>query len=176
MGDAGRITDEGVERLRARVGVPEPHPMPPYYTVPTHDTFRNVAVAYGDDNPLWCDPAYGARTRWAGMIALPSFLFATSRIISGYVGGLPGVHAMWAGADWTWHKPVRRNDEISTEASLKDLIEHETKFAGRAIQQIYHVRFFNQSGDLVAEADSWCFRTDRDLAREQGTKYTEVRA
>jgi hypothetical protein len=28
----------------------------------------------------------------------------------------------------------------------------------------------------VAGADSWCFRTDRDHARETGTKYTEVRA
>ena len=52
---------------------------------------------------------------------------------------------MWAGADWTWHKPVLRNEEISTEAWLKDLIEHDTKFAGRAIQQIYHVNFFNRT-------------------------------
>ena len=88
----------------------------------------------------------------------------------------PGVHAMWAGADWTWHKPVLRNQAISTEAWLKDLIEHDTKFAGRAVQQIYHVNFFNPHGDLVAEADSWCFRTDRDQAREEGTKYTELRS
>jgi len=83
---------------------------------------------------------------------------------------------MWSGADWTWHKPVQRNDEIRTEAYLKDLIEHQTTFAGRAIQQIYHVDFHNQRGELVAQADSWCHRTDRDLAREQGTKYTEVKA
>ena len=69
-----------------------------------------------------------------------------------------------------------RNDEIRTEASLKNLIEHQTRFAGRAIQQVYHVAFFNQTGDKVAEADSWCFRTDRDEAREKGTKYTETRA
>ena len=61
-------------------------------------------------------------------------------------------------------------------AHLKDLVEHQTRFAGRAIQQIYHVDFFNQHGDLVAEADSWCFRTDRDEARERGTKYQEVKA
>ena len=36
--------------------------------------------------------------------------------------------------------------------------------------------FYNQTGDLVCSADSWCFRTDRDLAREQGTKYTAVKA
>ena len=83
---------------------------------------------------------------------------------------------MWSGADWTWHKPVLRNDEIHTEASLKDLVEHQTRFAGRAVQQTYHVDFFNQHGDKVAGADSWCFRTERDHAREQGTKYTEVRS
>ena len=83
---------------------------------------------------------------------------------------------MWSGADWNWHKPVQRNDEITTEAWLKDLIEHETQFAGRAVQQIYHVDFFNQHGDLVADADSWCFRTERDHAREKGTKYKEVQA
>jgi acyl dehydratase len=83
---------------------------------------------------------------------------------------------MWSGADWTWHGIVRRNDAISTEAWLKDIVEHQTRFAGRAIQQTYHVDFFNQRGDLVAEADSSCFRTERDQAREQGTKYTEVKA
>ena len=113
----------------------------------TRDDIRHYAHGIGDDNPLWCDPDYAANTRWGGIIALPSFLFATSRIISGYVGGLPGVHAMWAGADWTWHMPVRRNDAITTEAWLKDLIEHETRFAGRAIQQIYHVDFYNQRGE-----------------------------
>ena len=121
-------------------------------------------------------PDYAAKTRYGGVIALPSFLFATSRIVSGYVGGLPGIHAMWSGSDWNWHKTVHRNDEITTEAWLKDLIEHETKFAGRAVQQIYHVDFFNQKGELVADADSWCFRTERDHAREQGTKYKEVKA
>jgi hypothetical protein len=83
---------------------------------------------------------------------------------------------MWSGADWNWHLPVRRNDVISTEARIKDLILHDTRFAGRAVQQIYHVDFFNQHGDKVADADSWCFRTERDHAREKGTKYKEVRA
>ena len=171
-----KITDGAMDALRQRIGVPIENTLEPWCHEATRDNIRHYAHGIGDDNPLWCDPAYAAHSRWCGVVALPSFLFATSRIVSGYVGGLPGVHAMWAGADWTWHLPVRRNDEISTEAWLKDLIEHETRFAGRAVQQVYHVRFFNQSGDLVAEADSWCFRTDRDTARESGTKYTEVKA
>ena len=141
----------------------------------TRDSIRHYAHGIGDDNPLWCDPDYAAGTRFGGLVAPPSFLFACSRIISGYVGGLPGVHAMWAGADWTWHLPVRRNEEIRTESWLKDLVEHDTRFAGRAVQQIYHVDFYNQAGDLLAGADSWCFRTERDAAREAGTKYTHLK-
>jgi acyl dehydratase len=171
-----KITEGGLDQLRARIGQPIEDTLEPWCHEATRDNIRHYAHGIGDDNPLWCDPAYAARTRYGDVIALPSFLFACNRIISGYVGGLPGVHAMWAGADWRWHKTVRRNDALSTTAYLKDLIEHETRFAGRAIQQIYHVKFFNRAGDLVAEADSWCFRTDRDYAREEGTKYAELKA
>ena len=170
-----KITQSGLDELRERIGLKITNTAEPWCYEATRDNIRHYAHGIGDDNPLWCDPEYAARTQYGGIIALPSFLFATSRIVSGYVGGLPGVHAMWSGADWTWHKPVRRNDTISTEAYLKDLVEHQTRFAGRAVQQIYHVDFFNQQGDKVAEADSWCFRTERDHAREQGSKYKEVR-
>jgi acyl dehydratase len=171
-----KITEAGLEDLRRRIGVKITDTLEPWCHEASRDGIRHYAHGIGDDNPLWCDPDYAARTRWGGLIAPPSFLFATSRIVSGYVGGLAGVHAMWAGADWTWHRPVRRNDTITTEAWLKELIEHRTTFAGRSIQQVYHVDFFNQHGDLVARADSWCFRTDRDEARERGTKYDAVKA
>jgi acyl dehydratase len=171
-----KITQQGLDELRQRIGQKIGATAEPWCYEATRDNIRHYAHGIGDDNPLWCDPDYAARTRYGGIIALPSFLFATSRIISGYVGGLPGVHAMWSGADWNWHQPIRRNDVIATEAYLKDLVEHDTRFAGRAIQQIYHVDFFNQDGDKVADADSWCFRTERDHAREKGTKYKEVRA
>lgn len=171
-----KITEAGLAELRTRIGIKVEDTLEPWCHEATRDNIRHYAHGIGDDNPLWCDPDYAARTRFGGVVAPPSFLFACSRIISGYVGGLPGVHAMWAGADWKWHLPIRRNDEITTEAWLKDLIEHSTRFAGRAVQQIYHVKFYNQDKALVAEADSWCFRTDRDQAREEGTKYTELKA
>jgi acyl dehydratase len=165
------ITDDGLNSLKRRIGVDIVGSLAPWCHEATRDNIRHYAHGIGDDNPLWCDPDYAAQSRFGGLTALPSFLFACDRIVSGYVGGLPGVHAMWAGADWTWHKPIRRNDELHTRAYLKDLIEHDTRFAGRAIQQIYHVDFYNQNNELLASADSWCFRTERDTARERGTKY-----
>jgi len=169
-----KITETGLEDLRKRIGAPITDTIEPWNHEATRDAIRHYAHGIGDDNPLWCDPAYAETTAFGAIVALPSFLFSTSRIVSGYCGGLAGIHAMWAGANWTWRKPVLRNDVISTEARLKDLVEYQTRFAGRSFQQIYHVDFFNQHGDPVAECDSWVFRTDRDEARERGTKYTEA--
>jgi acyl dehydratase len=171
-----KITDDGLASLKRRIGVEIVGSLQPWCHEATRDNIRHYAHGIGDDNPLWCDPDYAANSRFGSLTALPSFLFACDRIVSGYVGGLPGVHAMWAGADWTWHAPIRRNDELSTRAWLKDLVEHDTRYAGRAIQQIYHVEFRNQNNELIAEADSWCFRTERDTARERGSKYDETKA
>ena len=96
-----KITREGLDALRRRIGVPITDTLEPWCHEATRDNIRHYAHGIGDDNPLWCDPDYAARTRYGGIVAQPSFLFATSRIISGYVGGLAGVHAMWAGAQRT---------------------------------------------------------------------------
>lgn len=175
-GNFPRITERGVDELRKRIGRPIEREPEPWCYEATRDNIRHYAHGIGDDNPLWCDPEYAERTAHRGLIALPSFLFACSRIVSGYVGGLPGIHAMWAGADWNWYKRIRRNDQVSTISRLKDVIVRETKFSGMAIQQIYSVEFFNQDGDKMAEADSWCFRTERDSAREKGVKYGVIGA
>ena len=107
-----KITDQGLDDLRRRIGVEITDTLEPWCHEATRDGIRHYAHGIGDDNPLWCDPEYAKGTRWGDVIAPPSFLFATSRIISGYVGGLPGVHAMWAGADWTWHlaRAAQRRD------------------------------------------------------------------
>lgn len=171
------ITDAGLDSLRQLIGVPIEDTVEPWCYEATRDNIRHYAHGIGDDNPLWCDPAYAAAARFGTVAAPPSFVFALSRIISGYVGGLPGVHAMWAGADLTWHQPILCGTELRTEAYLKDLVEHETRFAGRAFQQIYHVDFFDKNGGaLLASGDSWCFRTERDRARENGSKYDETKA
>ena len=169
------ITDEGVELLRRAIGVPIADTVEPWCYEATRDNIRHYAHGIGDDNPLWCDPEYAETGPYGTLVAPPSFVFALSRILSGYVGGLPGVHAMWAGADLHWHQPIRRGTEVTAKAYLKDLVEHQTRFAGRAFQQIYHVELSSSSGDLLCEGDSWCFRTERDTAREQGTKYDDVK-
>ncbi|MET0152855.1 MAG: MaoC family dehydratase N-terminal domain-containing protein [Candidatus Binatia bacterium] len=171
-----RITDESVAELRKLVGAPVEETIEPWCTEATRDNIRHWAHGIGDDNPLWCDPSYASATRYGCLLAPPSFVFALNRSFSGYVAGLPGVHAMFAGIDLTWHRPIRFGERFTTRAQLGDLIERRTRFAGRSIQQIYRCEFLGEGEELLAEGDSWCFRTERDTAREHGTKYDAVKA
>lgn len=161
------ITPEALQALRARIGQPVPRPQP-YIEVATRDAICHWAHGIGDRNPLWSDPDYAAKTRWGGILAPPTILYAMDRTVSGYVGGLPGIHAMFAGTDFSWRLPIREGDRITGESVLLDLVEKPSVFAKRAIQQTYRTSFRNQDGQVVAEADSWCFRTERDTARERG--------
>ncbi len=89
-----KITENGLDELRKRIGVKIGVTAEPWCYEATRDNIRHYAHGIGDDNPLWCVPEYAAKTKYGDVIALPSFLFATSRIVSGYVGGLPGVRSV----------------------------------------------------------------------------------
>jgi acyl dehydratase len=169
------INDKSLVDLRKLIGVPIEDSLEPWCYEASRDNIRHWAHGIGDDNPLWCDPKYAAGTEFGHVQAPPSFIFPLNRSFSGYVGGMAGVHAMFAGIDVTWHRPMMLGDSFTTKVWLKELVEHETRFAGRSIQQIYRCEFFNQNRALVAEGDSWCFRTERDTARERGTKYEAVK-
>jgi acyl dehydratase len=166
----GSITEEGLDDLRERIGVEIDEPEPHVHEA-TLDTIRHWAHGIGCDDPLYTDEGYAADGPYGELVAPPSFLYATSKIVSGYVGGLPGVHAMYSGTDWTWHEPIRRDTRVEPRSWLSDLVEKDTDFAGRAIQQIYTTEFYDDEGTLLAEADSWCFRTERDTASEDQQKY-----
>jgi acyl dehydratase len=98
-------------------------------------------------------------------MAPPTILFAASRVASGYVSGLPGIHAMFAGADFRFTKAPGAGDRLRTRAVLKDVVERPSRFAGRSLQQIYEVSFSDETGSPLAVVDSYCFRTERDTAR-----------
>jgi acyl dehydratase len=159
------ITDDALAALRARLGQAVRRPEP-YIETASRDAIRHWADGIGDRNPFWL--RHG--------IAPPTILFAMDRIVSGYVGGLPGIHAMYGGTDFRWRLPIREGDRIVGDSVLLDLVEKSSAFARRAIQQTYRTTFKNQEGAVVCEADSWCFRTERDTARERGKYKATTRA
>ncbi|HEV3053203.1 MAG TPA: MaoC family dehydratase N-terminal domain-containing protein, partial [Solirubrobacteraceae bacterium] len=160
------ITEDALQELRDKIGEPVRRGRP-FVTECSADAIRHYALGIGDRNPLWRTPNHDGH-----VLAPPSILFAMDKILSGYVTGLPGIHAMFAGADLRFERPLHEGDRLTGTARLKALIERPSAFAGRSIQQIYEVQFHDPHGALVATGDSYCFRTERDTARDRG-KYEQ---
>ena len=167
------ITDEELERLRARIGQTVTVGGAPYLTEVTRDSVRHWAWATGDKNKLYIDEDYAKASPYGALVCPPSMLYAFSRISIGYRGGLPGVHSMFGGSWWRWHEPAVVGDRIDTEVIFKDLVEFPSRFAGRMFKQISEVRFTDQTGKRVATADAWGMRVGRAEAKEKD-KYKEI--
>lgn len=180
MGD--RITDEGIERLRSRIGVARPHSAPPHYRRPNEDAFRLVALAYGDDNPLWCDPVYAAATRWAGPIAPPHLVGGDTLIGEDEVASIPpehqdllkgdplgGVHAFYSGSFREWWNPLRPDQEVLRRNALVGVEDKIGEFAGRTVHEWFGEVFAVAGGPVLSGQFRLMIRAEREKAVENRT-------
>jgi len=178
---ADRITDAGVATLRQRIGIPRPHSAPPHYLNPNEDAFRHVALAYGDDNPLWCDPAYARTTRWNGPIASPHLvggdtLIGEDEVISvaeehrDLMKGDPlgGVHAFYSGSFREWWNPLRPGSRILRRNALIGVEEKFGDFAGRAVHEWFGEVFAVNGGPVLSGQYRLMIRAEREKAIERG--------
>jgi len=180
VGAVGSITDDGIARLRARIGVPEPHPCPPHYLRPDVDAFRHVAECYGDDNPLFCDPDYAATSRWQGPIAPPAMVGGDTLIGEDEVAEvapehrdlmkgdpLRGVHAFYAASAREWWAPLRPGVRTWRRNALVGVLDKPSEFAERAVHEWTAQVFRVDDGPLLSGQYRNMVRTERSKARER---------
>jgi acyl dehydratase len=183
----GAITDEGIARLRARIGVAEPHPQPAHYLRPGTDAFRHVAVAYGDDNPLWCDPDYGLATRWGGPIAPPPLVGGDTLVGEDEVTELPagtvelmrgdplrGVHAFYSASGREWWAPLRPDRRVFRRNAMVGVFDKPSQFAERAVHEWTGQVFRDDQAALLSAQYRLMIRTERSRARAR-KKYDAVK-
>ena len=175
-----RITDEAIERLRARIGIPEPHPQPPHYLRPGLDAFRHVAEAYGDDNPLWWDPDYARSTRWEQPIGPPPLVGGDTLIGENEVSEvaaehrdlmkgdpLRGVHAYYASSVREWWAPLYADQRVWRRNALVAALDKSSEFAGRAVHEWDAQVFRTDGGTVLCGQYRNMIRTERAEARER---------
>jgi acyl dehydratase len=182
----GTITDAGVERLRARVGVPEPWTRKPHYYRPNVDAFRIVAEAYGDDNPLYCDPEYAEQSVWGGPIAPPPLVGGDSLIGEDEVAAvaddkrdlmkgdpLRGVHAFYSASAREWWAPLRPDHRVWRRNALVAVLDKPSEFAERAIHEWSANVFRDDDGTILSGQYRLMIRTERTKSRAKG-KYNSI--
>ena len=179
MAETGTITDEGIARLRARVGVAEPNPQPPHYRRAGSDAFRHVAEAYGDDNPLWREPSYAATTRWGDAIAPPPLVGGDTLVGVDEVpeatpeqrellrgDPLRGVHAYYSASAREWWAPLRPGRPVWRRNALVGVLDKPSEFAGRAVHE-WTGQVFRDADTLLAAQLRLMVRTERGAARDR---------
>ncbi len=181
-----RISDEGIEQLRARIGIAQPNPVPAHYLRPNSDAFRITARAYGDDNPLWSDPDYAKASRWGEPIAPPALVGGDSLIGEDVLTDadlarqdelkgdpLRGVHAFYSASEREWWAPLRENLRVKRRNALVAALDKTSDFGGRSVHEWSAHVFQDESGQLLAAQYRLMIRTEREKARER-KKYADT--
>ena len=174
------ITDEMLALARSRIGAPMKVHVP-FNEFVTVDAMRHFAHGTGDDNPMYCDRNYGAKTRWGNMIAPPLFYRSTgnpeprdwSKEDSFRARDpLSGIHSWYVGETIHWLRPIYPGDQLFARRFRQDFLEKRSSFTGgRAVIEVVRQEFRNQRGELVVVADEKEFRGGRQKKWGERTKY-----
>ena len=176
-GHGANITDEGIAKIRARIGQGFPGRRP-WRTEASADAIYHLAYAIGDLNPLYVDPEYAAKSRWGRLVAPPIMVQSmdTLRAVghSGLPEGLPGVHSIWTGCHYQWEKPLLEGDRVRHECYLKDVVEREGEFGGgRSLAQTYEAKYWNQRDEYLGLRQVTYMRFERQKTAEK-KKYGSI--
>lgn len=176
-----RITDEAIAKLRAKIGIPFNMPRPPHNREVTWDGARHFAQGYGDDNPLYCEPDYARKTRWANLIAAPAFIYtigdydatptdAEKQIVKG--DPLAGTGSYQAVMDFEWWRPLKQGDTVKLRSAyIAVKVNENSKFAGRTVSEVQAFFYRNQNDEPVAIRRGTWVRADRQASAEKKKVY-----
>ncbi|WP_216898450.1 FAS1-like dehydratase domain-containing protein [Nocardia alni] len=179
----GVLTDAAVERSRRRLGVPNPQKNPPHNYEVTWDGVRHFAFGYGDDNPLYCDPEYGRRTRWGSLIAPPTFLYTmgedaapapdpeTKALLKG--DPFAGLGSYQAVMEFEWWRPLYQGDRCRVLQTQVGVRLEPSRFGGRAAHVTQDYVYTTGSGVPHAVRRGTWINAERHSSKSRATERIE---
>ena len=162
--DHATASDDMVATMQARVGQLIRRTDFVFVTEMHGDAIRNYAYGCGDANPIFYDEEYAKTTPFGTRIAPPNIHFAQGvGTLMATTFGMPGLHALYMGTEYWFHKPIKLGDVIQPELRYGPITVHEdgSRFAGLRITQTMDGKFVNQHGEVVAESRDHVLRFTR---------------
>jgi hypothetical protein len=183
---SARITPEHIARARTLVGYDEAVTLRQNVTTASEDSIRAFALAYGSDNPLYCDSGYAGGTRWGGVVApgpmaitmgaplrsdpRPEAARAAKR------GLFRGIHQIHSGTEWEWYRPIRPGDVIHRFQGEESVDVKASEFAGTSVVRVARTAFFNQRAEIIGVMRVLSIFSERATAARRGKYKSRERA
>ena len=158
------LNEEAIQEARKLIGV-ELRRYPRWNQAGKEMIIR-FARAIGSRNPLYLSEELVSTNLFGTMLAHPTLLYCFDDTF--VAPGLAGIHALYAGVEWEFSRPVLLNDRITAKASLLDVVKKHGEFCGPMALQTGEVLYTNQEGQPVARAVPHVMRFPRDAARQRG--------
>jgi len=149
------------------------------------DAIRHFAYGIDDDNPLWLDPAYAAKTPHGGLLAPPAFLVSVLYpILHGAPMAVP-LSSLIGGVAFAWERNIAAGDRLRASSVQKESYVKTNKAGRRLIFIISECTYTNQRDEVVAKGTGTMIRTlqegtellyDRPVKRYGGDEIEKIEA
>lgn len=179
------ISDKAIDRLHRRIGIPVKWHERPRNTSATVDSIQQFTNGYGDDNPLFTEPEYAAKSRYGALVAPPLYFMTTG--VSAPVtwtdeqaedmsGGDPlrGVGQYMTSERWAFIRPVTPGVRLWRTRYLDGVDVRTSTFGGgRVVVLTHRIEYTDDDGQLFALNERDYHNADRKASGESG-KYRGI--
>lgn len=153
--------DAWVERTRELTGK-ECRERQPWNNAASVDSIRQFVYGTDDDNPLYIDAEYAAKSKHGKLLAPPGFLVS---VLYPILHGAPmkaPLSSLIAGVSYEWFKRIYVGDQLRATSVQKDFFEKKNSAGRRLNFVISEVTYWNQNDEVVAKASGTMIMASQD--------------
>jgi acyl dehydratase len=136
---------------------------PPFEMPVERGKIREFALAIGDDNPIYWDPAYASGT--LGDIPAPPTFTATKALWSkaeslSELAGLDPHYRLHGEEEYEYFRPILAGDVLTCRSRISEAYEKPGKRGGKMTFIVVEYTFHNQRGEKVLVSRTTSIHTE----------------
>jgi acyl dehydratase len=169
----GKFTDQMLADMRALIGTELRTEASINNEIASRMAILRFCEGIGDDNPLWTDAAYAAKSRYGKLAAPPSFIFAC---LAGIQVGWPGLGGFHCETTINFHRPILVDDKVRCRVVFQGFDgPDDSNFGGRRIKDYILQQYLSEDGQVIADFICSRMRFERgEMQKRAPTRAIEV--
>jgi acyl dehydratase len=138
---------------------------PPFELPIERGKIRELAMAIGDDNPIYSDPAYAAQTEFRAILAPPTFtvtkaFWRKGASVVSEMAGLDPRFRLHGEEEFEYYQPILAGDILTCRSKITEAYEKPGKRGGKMTFIVLEFTFYNQKGEKVSVSRTTTIHTE----------------